>query len=97
MPPLLLWSTTALPTLQRFLSLTGGILFYLSHKQGSFVRGGGLCPQLCALPSTTTATIASLTSTQQNFGHLVEALYEAHCVSAQTANSAKVPFSHHVP
>jgi len=29
-----------------------------------------------------------ITSTQQNFGHLVEALYEAHCVTAQTADSA---------
>jgi len=36
-----------------------------------------------------------ITSTEQNFGHLVEALYEAHCVSVQTADSAEVQFSHH--
>jgi len=41
------------------------------------------------------SVVLGITSTQQNFGHLVEALYEAHCVSsAQTADSAKVQFSH---
>jgi len=30
------------------------------------------------------SAVLGITSTQQNFGHLVEALYEAHCVSAQT-------------
>lgn len=33
------------------------------------------------------------TSTQENFRRLVETLYEAHCVSAQTADSAKVQFT----
>ena len=33
------------------------------------------------------------TSTQENFRRLVETLYEAHCVSAQTADCAKVQFT----
>jgi len=38
-----------------------------------------------------------IASTRQNFGHLVEALYEAHCVSDEVADSAKVQFCHHAP
>jgi len=37
-----------------------------------------------------------ITSTQQKFVHLVEALYEAHCLfQLKTADSAKVQFSRH--
>ena len=40
------------------------------------------------------AALGMITYTQQNFGNSLEALYEAHRVSAQTEDSAKVQFSH---
>jgi len=43
------------------------------------------------------SVVLSITSTRQNFGHLLEVFYEAHSASAQTADSAKVQFSHCAP
>jgi hypothetical protein len=47
--------------------------------------------RFCASLTPATVLLGTAT-TQKNFGNLAEALYEAHCISSQTADSAKIQF-----
>lgn len=70
----------------QFLSTMTGKILERSPLKHHFVRSASsLAPA---------SVILGATSTQlENFGRLVEALYEAHHISAQTADSAKVQFT----
>jgi len=69
----------------KFLSAMTVKIIDRSPLQHHFVR--------FALSLAPASVLLGTMSTQKNFVKLVEALYEAHCVSAQTADSAEIQFT----
>jgi len=89
-------SCQVLTTLENLENL-GNFLILENSGILNLLRGIFVSLILFVISLTLLSVVLDITSAQQNFAHLVKALYEAHCVTAQVADSAKVQFSRHAP